>query len=403
MKNIKVISRLSLYKSIGLLVIIVLLFTGCDILMPEDSLELAEKYMEKDNIDKAIRVYENLIDEDDENYEAWFGLTETYMEDDEYDDAGDTLEDMAEVIIDNYDAEEEDFIDVIDDYNKLAKKLAAENVVIKLLGDTYKKEVGDTEIQAQVEDLVGLVNDVLGLTVSQAEIEPAINAETVEEFIAELGLTELMAKSQEIIDLTDEIEASFDELDVDLEDEDVSTLHEPLMDTLSEYKKMASTIIDVSKVSEDLLVETYSLSIIATDFGTEVMANMNNLSPEFQTAIFDNQAEYLGEFEYLNSEEFQGMMDSGIVDKPILDAAIIRIEAVRVKLDELQTITDADVIIKDILTSLVDNMISMYNVLIDGADTLAITADYEGLDTFVQEYIDANASSIDDWVSGIEE
>jgi len=269
--------------------------------------------------------------------------------------------------------------------------------------DNYIKDVKDAELQMQVEDFLGLVDDVLALAAAQADIEPDINADTLDEYIGQLGLTELMDKSQDIIDLADEIEASFNELDVDLEDEEVSTLHKPLMDALSEYKNMASTIIDVSKVSEGLMVETYNLATLATNFGTEFMVNMFNLSAEVQTAIIDNQAEYLGEFDYFSSEEFQGMMDTGIIDQAVLEAAIARIEAVKVKINELQTSTDADETIRDILLELVDNMISMYAAIIDGADILAITSEYDGLDTFVQEYIDANASSIDDWISVIEE
>ncbi|MDA3847112.1 MAG: hypothetical protein PF505_11320 [Vallitaleaceae bacterium] len=269
--------------------------------------------------------------------------------------------------------------------------------------DTYKKSVDYAELQAKVEEISGLVDDLLALAVAQDDIEPDVEAESVEVFLAELGLSDVMDSSQAIIDKVDDIEAGFDELDIDTEDEDVKALHEPLMDALSEYKDMASGIIEVSTVTEDLMVETYNLSVLATEFGTEVMVNMFNLSAGFSSAIFDNQETYLGEFEYLSSEEFQAMMDSGTIDPAQLQAAIGRVEDVKAQIEALETDGDADVTIKNILLTLVDNMVSMYTVLIDGASTLALTADYEGLNEFIQEYIDANAEGIDNWISGMEE
>ncbi|MDA3847164.1 MAG: tetratricopeptide repeat protein, partial [Vallitaleaceae bacterium] len=106
-----------------------ILFTGCDILKSEATIERAEKYMDRDDIDKAIEVYEELVDNDEEDYEAWFGLADAYMEDEEFEDAGDMLLDMAEVIIDNYDEEDEDLQDIIDDYDDFAEDLADEDVV----------------------------------------------------------------------------------------------------------------------------------------------------------------------------------------------------------------------------------------------------------------------------------
>jgi hypothetical protein len=63
-----------------------MLFTGCTLLAPVTSIESAEEYMDKDKIEKAIEVYEVLI------------------------------------------AEDEDLLDVIDDYNNLVEDLADEDV-----------------------------------------------------------------------------------------------------------------------------------------------------------------------------------------------------------------------------------------------------------------------------------
>lgn len=86
---------------------IVLILTSCTALQPA-SIDKAEKLLDQDKLDEAVVVYEELIDEDEEDYEAWFGLVELYMDDDEYEDAADVLEDLAEVLLDEYDVEDDD-------------------------------------------------------------------------------------------------------------------------------------------------------------------------------------------------------------------------------------------------------------------------------------------------------
>jgi len=117
-----------------------MLFTGCTLLVPEDSIELAEKYMDRNKIEKAIEVYQALIDDDEEDYEAWFGLAQAYMEEEEFEDAGDTLTDMIEVVMDNSASKDKDFLDALDDYSDLVDDLADEDVLVIGLATTMLEE-----------------------------------------------------------------------------------------------------------------------------------------------------------------------------------------------------------------------------------------------------------------------
>jgi len=160
MKEITLGEKSICYRTIVLSIMLIILLTGCSILVPEPSIELAEKYMDKDKIEKAIEVYDILIEDDEENYEAWIGLAKAYMEKDEFEDAGDTFKDFAEIIIDQFDMDDDDLLDVIDEYNEIVEDLAEEDVIISLLINEYSmesessQEIIDTDASLPVIKLV---------------------------------------------------------------------------------------------------------------------------------------------------------------------------------------------------------------------------------------------------------
>lgn len=115
-------------KLAGILILIMLVvLSGCTMLSPA-SLEKAEKLRDKDKLDQAIEVYEALIDEDEENLEAWFGLAETYMEMESFLESADTLNQTAEVILGEFDSDEDEFEDAFDDLYGYLEDLDEESV-----------------------------------------------------------------------------------------------------------------------------------------------------------------------------------------------------------------------------------------------------------------------------------
>jgi len=67
----------------------VLLLTSCSLFAGEPSQDKAEDLVKNGKIDKAIEMYEELLNEDEEDYNLWKGLVEAYMEDEEWEDAVD--------------------------------------------------------------------------------------------------------------------------------------------------------------------------------------------------------------------------------------------------------------------------------------------------------------------------
>lgn len=63
------------------------------------------KYIDKEKYDKAIEVFNQVLEKDSENYDAWFGIVEAQIQDESYRDAGDTLEDIYKTINKAYKAE----------------------------------------------------------------------------------------------------------------------------------------------------------------------------------------------------------------------------------------------------------------------------------------------------------
>ena len=94
------------------------------------------KYMDDEEFDKAIELFDQMLDEDEMNYEAWFGKVEALIEDEEFEDAEDVMQDLLEVIEDNYDLDDEevDYEDIVDDFMGYAEDILDE---AEEIGDWY--------------------------------------------------------------------------------------------------------------------------------------------------------------------------------------------------------------------------------------------------------------------------
>ena len=76
-------------------VVLVFVLNGQDDNNDKDTISAAEKYMEDEEYEKAIDVYDDILDEDDENVAAYLGMAEAYEE------LGD-IEEAAEVLEEGY-------------------------------------------------------------------------------------------------------------------------------------------------------------------------------------------------------------------------------------------------------------------------------------------------------------
>jgi hypothetical protein len=87
-----------------LTLLLVIYFTGCDVISEigkddDPSVDAAEDLIDDGDIGDAIDMLEEIIDDDEDDYETWKLLIEAYIEDEAYEDAADTLEDMGKVIV----------------------------------------------------------------------------------------------------------------------------------------------------------------------------------------------------------------------------------------------------------------------------------------------------------------
>lgn len=113
--------------------IFALLLTSCTA-----TVKKGQKLMSDREYDKAIEVFEKVIDKDETNYDAWFGIVKSQIKDDEYEDAEDTLEDLFDVIDENYDEDSEDvdYESVLEDFQDYANDIIEEE---GSLGEWYTK------------------------------------------------------------------------------------------------------------------------------------------------------------------------------------------------------------------------------------------------------------------------
>jgi len=112
--------------SIGL-ILSLLFVTSCSLGGP--SLDKANKLLDDEKYSDAIDMFQELIDENETEFDAWFGIVEAYMQDEEFGDAEDTLEEMLDVIIDNYDIDDEDidYESIVEDFQDYVADIIKEN------------------------------------------------------------------------------------------------------------------------------------------------------------------------------------------------------------------------------------------------------------------------------------
>jgi tetratricopeptide (TPR) repeat protein len=113
-----------------LTLLLVIYFTGCDVISEigkddDPSVDAAEDLIDDGDIGDAIDMLEEIIDDDEDDYETWKLLIEAYIENEAYEDAADTLEDMGKVIVDNY--VDDDIKDAMDTYEDLAEDIMKED------------------------------------------------------------------------------------------------------------------------------------------------------------------------------------------------------------------------------------------------------------------------------------
>lgn len=111
---------------------LILTMTSCAPKKPRDTVSYAKDLIDDGRIDKAVDVLEEIIDDEEEDYEAWEALVEAYIEDEEYEDAADVLEDMAKIIEDNYEEDDDDIEDAMEAYEELSANIMKEEDSIRI-------------------------------------------------------------------------------------------------------------------------------------------------------------------------------------------------------------------------------------------------------------------------------
>ncbi|MBC7958451.1 MAG: tetratricopeptide repeat protein, partial [Vallitaleaceae bacterium] len=102
--------------------ILALVLTSCSA-----TVEKGKKLMSDRKYDDAIEVFQKVIEKDETNYDAWFGIIKSQIKNDEYDDAEDSLKDLFEIIDENYDeGSDVDYEPIFDDFQKYADDIIEE-------------------------------------------------------------------------------------------------------------------------------------------------------------------------------------------------------------------------------------------------------------------------------------
>ncbi|MDA3847516.1 MAG: BMP family ABC transporter substrate-binding protein [Vallitaleaceae bacterium] len=166
-----------LISALAIIMASVLLLTSCSLFVRESSEEEAEKLVKDGKFDEAVEMYEELIDEDEENHDLWVGLVEVHMEEEEWEAAADVMKDWADIIEEIYEDDPEEVEDAIKDYQDLKEEIEDEDEDVSV----YVLEIGDmsNEVEAVEEPVEEPVEEAVEEAVEEP-VEEAVEEEMVE-------------------------------------------------------------------------------------------------------------------------------------------------------------------------------------------------------------------------------
>lgn len=161
-------------KLVAFIMVIVLsiVLVACQPKEAEKTLDAAEVLIDDDSIDDAIDMIEDILDDDEENYEAWELLVKAYIEDEEYDDAAKVLEDLAEIIVDNYEEDDKDSEEAMEIYTDLAKDITKEDEDINIPSiNLLVSNLAEDNPEITEEAETTKMNEVTETTTEESEID----------------------------------------------------------------------------------------------------------------------------------------------------------------------------------------------------------------------------------------
>lgn len=97
----------------GWIAFILLSVSGCSFIQ-KPSVDRALELIDDGKTDQAITMLEKLLEEDEENYDAYLGLYQAYYEEENYRKADKTLAQLSDLLLENYEEEDEDLQDFAD-------------------------------------------------------------------------------------------------------------------------------------------------------------------------------------------------------------------------------------------------------------------------------------------------
>lgn len=278
-------------------IVMLSLLCGCDLLEKQEdepSERLAKSLLSDGEIDEAIDMYEDLIDEDEDDHDYWEGLVEAYMEDEDYESASHVMEDWKAVIEEQYRDGDNDYEDGLDAYADLAEDIMDEDSDIQVPNPQLSM-VDDAQASSEELDEMDLQdgNIVISDTAVDLELgEVHYIFLSEDEMILEMLMTELEA---------------YNAYDVDF-DMSIDEIEEMVFNQIDSNGLGKMELLSVSKGQNGLFVSVHVRDI-------EAMADMD-LN---ETVSYYKDNYYYSDFEDMqNTMSFRNYESNEVLDNQAL-------------------------------------------------------------------------------------
>lgn len=268
--------------------------------------------------------------------------------------------------------------------------------------ETYKTTINESDIEAMITTLNQSVDVLYDASATFDESTMDMDFDSEQEFLTHLGLVGVKGASIDVINNIEDIEASLAFLDISLEDEEVITLHNQLVDSLESYKEMASIMNESTDATTTMMSSTYQMMSKGNDLGNLIMSNYTKLSDTFLDAFMENQSMLEEAMMVLADDSFMEMLETGKVDQGRIEETLVSVEMVKTLIESYEAENESDTAVKAYLVDLVDSVTVMLNDMITFGPIVEKTNSYEGMQGFVDVYRNPNLEALTKYIEGVQ-
>lgn len=258
--------------------------------------------------------------------------------------------------------------------------------------DDYVSDVETTKIEAKLDAMDNIVTELADLAESFNEDTVITDEENINIDEIAAMYDKVKAKAEELNNFVIDIKASNDTINIS--NEEVSMIHEELVLAVEEYETLANTVIE----STQLLKEIERLTEDANNANDELLMLLVSAKPSknFQAANEALMEQYAEEIEFVLFGELSNMLETRDIDYEKVSSINQSLKEAATLITMAQVTNDVDQQYKETISSYIDTIVVITNIIVEEKELIIETAEYTMTD-LINEKSNSAKIKVEKW------